>query len=107
MITFRALAACVSIVGLAILLVLVAGTAYPALLGTLLMLSAGLWVTSERRLCSLREFLWGRTNSAQWADASWSPRYSLLLIVNALIWLAITVVAFLFANASLLSVLSR
>jgi hypothetical protein len=29
------------------------------------------------------------------------------LIVNALIWLAITVVAFLFANASLLSVLSR
>ena len=107
MITSRALVSYVGIIGLAILLVFFAGTAYVPLLGTLLMLSLGLWVTSERRWRSLLEFVCGRTKSAQWADAPWTPRYSVLLIANALIGLAITVVAFLFANASLLSVLSR
>ena len=107
MITSRALVAYVGIVGLVILLVFFAGTAYPPLLAALLLLSIGLWVASERRWRSLLEFVCGRSKSAQWADTPWTPRYSVLLIVNALIWLAITVVAFLFANASLLSVLGR
>jgi hypothetical protein len=107
MITSRALVAYVGIVGLAILLVFFAGTAYVPLLGTLLPLSLGLWVASEKRWRSLLEFLFGPAKSARWGDAPWTPRYSVLLILDGLIWLAITVVAFLFANVSLLSVLRR
>jgi len=107
MITSRALVAYVGIVGLAILLVFFAGTAYVPLLGTLLPLSLGLWVASEKRWRSLLEFVFGPAKSARWADARWTPRYSVLLILDGLIWLAITVVAFLFANVSLLSVLRR